>query len=60
MNYNLINQFASFSPGSNGYSDTMVITLFQIVEQQSQALQSLMRKVELITDRTLELTEKVK
>ena len=38
----------------------MVVTLFQIVEQQSQALQSLMRKVELITDRTLELTEKVK
>jgi len=45
MNYNLINQFANFSPGSNGYSDTMVVTLFQIVEQQSQALQSLMRKV---------------
>lgn len=45
FNFNLINQFANFSPGNNGFSDNMIITLFQIVEQQSQALQSLMSKV---------------
>jgi hypothetical protein len=60
QNYSMINQFANFSPGSNGFSDTMIVTLFQIVEQQSQALQSLMRKVEVITERTVELTEKIK
>lgn len=54
--YSMINQFTNFSPGNNGFSDTMIMTLFQIVEQQSQALQSLMRKVELITESTVELT----
>lgn len=38
----------------------MIITLFQIVEQQSQSLQALMSKVEVITQRTVELTEKIK
>lgn len=38
LNFNLINQFASFSP-SNGFSDGIIMTLFQVVEQQSRALQ---------------------
>ena len=56
INYSMINQLSNFSPGNGGFSDTMIVTLFQIVEQQSQALQSLMRKVEVITERTVELT----
>lgn len=59
LNYSLINQFASFSP-SNGFSDGIIMTLFQVVEQQSRALQELMEKVDTITHRTLELTEKIK
>lgn len=43
--FNLISQFANLSPGNSGFSDNMIITLFQIVEQQSQALQGLMTKV---------------
>ncbi len=58
--FNLMNQLSNFSAGNNGFSDTMIVTLFQIVEQQSQALQSLMSKVETITQRTVELTEKIK
>lgn len=54
-----MNQFANFTPGS-GFSEGMIVTLFQIVEQQSQALQALMGKVEMITQRTVELTEKIK
>jgi hypothetical protein len=47
------------TPGS-GFSEGIIVTLFQIVEQQSQALQALMGKVEMITQRTVELTEKIK
>jgi len=36
------------------------MTLFQIVEQQSRALQGLMSKVDSITQKTVELTEKIK
>lgn len=36
------------------------MTLFQVVEQQSHALQSLMEKVNSITHQTMELTEKLK
>lgn len=57
---NLMNQLSNFAPGNNGFNDTMIVTLFQIVEQQSQALQSLMSKVEVITQKTVELTEKIK
>ena len=54
-NYSLLNQFTNFSP-SNGFNDNMVLTLFQVVEQQTQALQSLMTKVEQITQRTMDLS----
>lgn len=56
---NIVNQFASFSPG-NGFSDGMIMTLFQVVEQQSRALQALMEKVDTITQRTIELTDKIR
>ena len=36
------------------------MSLFQVVQQQSQALQKLMKKVEIITEKTVELTEKIK
>lgn len=58
-NFNLVNQFTGFSP-SNGFSDGMIMTLFQVVEQQSRALQSLMEKVDTITQRTLDLTDKIR
>jgi hypothetical protein len=38
----------------------MIMTLFQVVQQQSRALQSLMGKVDTITQRTIDLTEKIK
>lgn len=59
LNFGLASQYAAFSGGS-GYSEGMVMTLFQIVEQQSRALQALMGKVETITHRTLELTDKIR
>ncbi len=58
-NFNLINQFAGFAP-NNGFGDGMIMTLFQVVEQQSRALQSLMEKVDTITQRTIELTDKIR
>ena len=54
-----MNQFAYLTPGS-GFSEGMIVTLFQIVEQQSQALKALMGKVDLITKKTVDLTEKIK
>lgn len=59
LNFGLASQYAAFSGGS-GYSEGMIMTLFQIVEQQSRALQALMGKVETITHRTLELTDKIR
>lgn len=59
LNYNLVSQFAGFSP-NNGFSDGMIMTLFQVVEQQSRALQALMEKVDTITQRTLDLTDKIR
>ena len=59
QNMNIVNQFAGFSP-TNGFSDGMIMTLFQVVEQQSRALQSLMEKVDTITQRTIELTDKIR
>lgn len=58
-NFNLVNQFAGFSP-TNGFSDGMIMTLFQVVEQQSRALQALMEKVDTITQRTIDLTDKIR
>ena len=46
-----------FAPNApqNPMNDNLVMSLFQIVEQQSRALQSLMAKVETITQRSTEL-----
>lgn len=38
----------------------MVLTLFQVVEQQSRALQALVGKVDSITQKTLELTDRIR
>jgi hypothetical protein len=59
MNYGMVSQFAQFGSGA-GYNDGMMVTLFQIVEQQSRALQSLVAKVDSITQKTLDLTEKIR
>lgn len=29
--FNLMNQLSNFAPGNNGFNDTMIVTLFQIV-----------------------------
>jgi len=44
LNFGLINQFANINVGSS-LSEGIIMTLFQIIEQQSQALQGLMGKV---------------
>jgi hypothetical protein len=38
----------------------MMLTLFQVVEQQSRALQALVGKVDAITQKTLELTDRIR
>lgn len=59
LGFGMLNQFPSFS--SNGSaSEGIIVSLFQIVEQQSRALQAMVGKVESITQKTLELTEKIK
>lgn len=50
---------ALFSQLPPGNSEALVMALFQIVEQQSRALQGLIAKVERISSRTLELSERV-
>lgn len=37
-----------------------MLTLFQVVEQQSRALQALVGKVDSITQKTLELTDRIR
>lgn len=37
-----------------------MLTLFQVVEQQSRALQALVGKVDAITQKTLELTDRIR
>ena len=51
------NGMPMFAPNApqNPMNDNLVMSLFQIVEQQSRALQSLMAKVETITQRSTEL-----
>jgi cell division protein FtsB len=46
------------SPSSVG--EGMMLTLFQVVEQQSRALQALVGKVDSITQKTLELTDRIR
>jgi hypothetical protein len=58
-NFNLTNQFAGLAP-NDGFGDSMIMTLFQVVEQQSRALQALMEKVDTITQRTIDLTDKIR
>lgn len=51
--------FPSLS-GQSSLSEGMIVTLFQVVEQQSRALQALMGKVDSITQKTLELTDRIR
>ena len=55
----MLNQFPNFS-GSASASEGLIVSLFQIVEQQSRALQAMVGKVESITQKTLDLTERIR
>lgn len=59
LSFGLVNQFPSFS-SSPSASEGIIVSLFHIVEQQSRALQAMVAKVESITQKTLELTERIK